>query len=96
MEAFKKVCREAACHAMDEIWEDGVKGDLTRAAAVALEAGASPAAMYTAVEKARPEGECFPLRLERMLLEGGLHPDTMLPSGRCLLLHKLHGSYPPP
>jgi hypothetical protein len=101
MEAFAQVCREAAARidlnppAMDEIWEDGVREDLTREARVALDAGAAVADVYDAVDEARPEVESFPAELERMLLTRGLHPVTMLLSGYSLLQHKLHEVYPP-
>lgn len=103
MEAFRDVCKAAERRvrpnppAMDIIWESGVEKDLIKAAAVALEAGAAPDAMYAAVERIRPEVESFPIKLERMLLKAGLHPDTIMGgSGRCLLVQKLCGTYPPP
>jgi hypothetical protein len=101
MEDFEQVCREAAARtslnppAMDVIWQDEVKEDLTRDARIALDAGAAAADVYDAVDKARPEVEDFPAKLERMLLKHGLHPDTMLRSGYSLLMHKLHEVYPP-
>lgn len=96
MEAFNAVCQEAACRVrenppgMELIWEDKVEEDLVREAQVALEAGADVGAVYSAVDDARPKSESFPAQLERMLLSRGLHPDTKLPRGSTLLLHKLH------
>jgi hypothetical protein len=80
---------------MEEVWDDDVREDLTKAARVALDASAAVADMYEAVEGARPEVESFPAELERMLLARGLHPDTTLSSGLCLLLHKLYEAFPP-
>lgn len=101
MEEFQKVCEEAAYRTrenppgMEEVWENGVINDLFKAACTALEAGAPVDQVYYAVDQCRPEVEEFPGRLEHLLLEKGLHPDTMLPSGRSLLMHKLQGVYPP-
>jgi hypothetical protein len=79
-----------------EVWKDSVVHQLIKEAEVALKAGAAAIDVYDAVNGARPKDQAFPGRLERMLLESGLHPDDILPSGLTLLLHKLYDAYPPP
>lgn len=103
MQDFNDACKHAKGRvrinppAMDVIWDDGVAEDLMQAAEAALEAGVSDvAAMYTAVDRIRPEVESFPAELERLLLANGLHPDTWLRSGRSLLHQKLYEVNPPP